>query len=380
MSLISLPKIKENWKNRPETSSNWGILKDKKFLEGLKKVSAVMFGKHGILTEGRPKLVETISLDSALSSSIDIEDGPAVLRAGVLASDGVIKKHIGNNVEIRGRALERAILEEAASSGLEPERLEQKGFKHLGRLDFNGNFLGNLYEESAWPNKIYFSGNPEMLLRGASYIYRKGEKFKKSALWQDILEKTLEQKMSLGHSVVGVSFREVGWRKVEENNNHPEDSVFVGFLVFKDSLRPDVVEHLASLKKAGVKTIFATGENPVAAHACLRDASLCNDAQLLSGNDFEHLSDRELFAALNRETVFGRLSPAHKLRISQVLQDRGETVLYIGSEYNDLPAILSANVGASLSSGEQAAQDAADIIIRDERLADLLAGLGLVIK
>ena len=368
MPLVSAPKIKENRKNKSETIFDWGILKDKKFLEGLKKVSAVMFGKNGILTEGKPKLVETISLDSALSSSIDLQDGPAVLRAAVLSSDGEIKKNTESH-EIRGRAIERAILEEALASGLLPEDLNRRGFKQLGRINFNGHFVGNLYEESSWPNKIYFSGNPEMLLNQASHIYRKGEKFKKSLLWQEILLKNLKEKMSLGNSVVGVSFREVGWKNVEIEENYLNDSVFVGFLVFKDSLREDVVSHLIDLKNKGVKIIFATGENAHSAHGLMKNAGLHNDeVQIITGEDFSSLSDADIFGALNRQTVFGRLSPAHKMRISQVLQDRGETVLYIGTEHNDLPAILSANIGVALSSGEQFAQDASDIIVKDEHL------------
>jgi Ca2+-transporting ATPase len=371
MSLNLIPKIKE--KQRPrELGMDFGYLKDKKHLETLKGASVFMFGKNGILTSCTPKLIETISMDSALSNSIDLEDGPFILRSAVLASDGEAER-AGDIFEIRGRALERAILEEGLEIGLVGARQNSERHKLLERLKFQGNFLGALYEELSWPNRIYFSGNPEILLREADFVYRKGQKTVKSSLWQEILEKTLQDKMRQGHSVVAVSYRDVAWKNLPPQDNFLTDTVFLGFLVFKNSLRQDVVASLSGLKANGKKVLLISGENAFASHKLLQDAGLAEPGvQMLTGDDFQYLSDRDLFGALNRQTVFGRLQGSHKMRISQVLQDRGEVVAYIGSETNDLEPILSSNVGMALDSGEETAKQVADIVVLDNLLADLL--------
>lgn len=370
MSFNLIPKIKEKQKSR-EFAAGFGYLKDKKHLETLKKTSVLMFGKNGILTSGTPKLVETISMDSALSNSIDLEDGPFILRAAALASDGTIER-AGEEFHINGRAIEKAILEEGLELGLMGARQNSQANRLLERFKFQGNFLGALYEELSWPNRIYFSGNPEILLREADFIYRKGQKTVKSSLWQEILEKTLLEKMKQGHSVIAVSYRDVAWKNLSLQDNFLADTVFLGFLVFKNSLRQDVIVNLSQLKGSGKKIILTSGENAFASHKLLQDAGLIeSDVQMIMGDDFQYLSDRDLYAALNRQTVFGRLASAHKLRISQVLQDRGEVVAYVGSELNDMEAILGSNVGIALLGGEEVAKQAADIVVLDNRLADL---------
>lgn len=371
MSFNIIPKIKEKQKPRGFVA-DFGYFKDKKHLETLKNTSVFMFGKNGILTTDRPMLVETISMDSALSNSVDLEDGPFILRAAALASDGEVQKS-GDVFEVSGRAIEKAILEEGLELGLMNSNQGSQNHKLLERFKFQGNFLGTLYEELSWPNRIYFSGNPEMLLNAAKSIYRKGQKSIKSALWHEILKKTLSDKMRQGYSVVAVSYRDVPWKNLPPQDNFLVDTVFLGFLVFKNYLRQDVVANLLQMKENGKKIILASGENAFASHKLLQEAGLFeSDAQIISGDDFQYLSDRDLYAALNRQTVFGRLARPHKLRLAQVLQDRGEVVAYIGSELNDLEAILSSNVGIALDTGEEEAKQAADIVVLDSRLGDLL--------
>jgi cation-transporting P-type ATPase I len=143
---------------------------------------------------------------------------------------------------------------------------------------------------------------------------------------------------------------------------------FVGFLGLRDPVRPVSEASIARLRDAGIDTIMITGDHPITARSIAAELGL-DDGLVLTGPELEELDDDQLAEVLPKVTVFARVTPLHKVRIVTTAQRLGRVVAMTGDGANDAPAIQLAEVGIAVGSrATQAAREAADVIILDDRL------------
>jgi Ca2+-transporting ATPase len=123
--------------------------------------------------------------------------------------------------------------------------------------------------------------------------------------------------------------------------------------------------------RAGIETIMITGDQSGTAYAIGKQLGLSGDKPLkvLESSALEDL-DPQLLAALVRDVhVFARVSPAHKLKIVQALQDAGMVVAMTGDGINDGPALKAADVGVAMGGGgTNVARDVSDVVLEDDNL------------
>ena len=87
----------------------------------------------------------------------------------------------------------------------------------------------------------------------------------------------------------------------------------------------------------------------------------------ISGTELDQMSDAELDQAVEKATVFARVSPADKLRIIQSLKRNGEVTAMTGDGVNDSPALKAADIGVAMGvTGTDVAKDVADMILLDD--------------
>lgn len=96
---------------------------------------------------------------------------------------------------------------------------------------------------------------------------------------------------------------------------------------------------------------------------------------ILLGDEVEKLSESELTLAATQTIVFAKLSPSHKERIIRVLQSKGHVMSFIGDGINDAPALKAADVGISVDSAVDIAKESSDIILLENSLLVLEAGV-----
>jgi Ca2+-transporting ATPase len=152
---------------------------------------------------------------------------------------------------------------------------------------------------------------------------------------------------------------------------------FVGFVGLLDPPAAGVEETIAILRTAGLRTIMLTGDQRLTADAIGRRLGVVRDGhRVVDGAELERLSDVALGEQLADIGAFSRVSPEHKLRIVGALQARGEIVAMLGDGVNDAPALKKADVGVAMGGrGTDAAREASDIVLRDDRFSSIAAAV-----
>jgi len=137
-----------------------------------------------------------------------------------------------------------------------------------------------------------------------------------------------------------------------------------------DPAREDSATAISHLSAAGVRILMVTGDHPGTAQAIAREVGIAGDRVLL-GSEMDELDDAALRGSLATTSVMARVTPAHKLRLVQLVQADGEFVAMTGDGVNDAPALRQANVGVAMGRGTDVAKEASDIVITDDRFSTI---------
>ena len=148
-----------------------------------------------------------------------------------------------------------------------------------------------------------------------------------------------------------------------------------------DPIRPDVPAAVQECRHAGIEVKVVTGDTAATALEIGRqigvfedepenigaDGSLTSlDQQMITGEQWEALSDEEAYERAKDIRVMSRARPTDKQRLVAMLQKRGEVVAVTGDGTNDAPALHYAHVGLSLGSGTSVAKEASDMTLLDD--------------
>jgi Ca2+-transporting ATPase len=99
---------------------------------------------------------------------------------------------------------------------------------------------------------------------------------------------------------------------------------------------------------------------------------------VLSGREIETMSDADLYHLVQKVSVYARVSPQHKLRITQQLLKHGEIVAMTGDGVNDAPALKAAHIGVAMGmTGTDVAKEASDMVIADDNFASIYRAVEL---
>jgi Ca2+-transporting ATPase len=100
--------------------------------------------------------------------------------------------------------------------------------------------------------------------------------------------------------------------------------------------------------------------------------------KVLAGKDLEAMSDAALFHLVQKVSVYARVAPQHKLRITQQLLKQGEIVAMTGDGVNDAPALKAAHIGVAMGkTGTDVAKEASDMVIADDNFASIYRAVEL---
>jgi len=192
---------------------------------------------------------------------------------------------------------------------------------------------------------------------------------------------TLAQVKGHYHALEDDGFRVLGiaWREVPMDHPHAvvsdeSELVLAGFAGFLDPPKESAAAALAALKQAGVDIKVVTGDSDrVTRHVCTQLGIPMTG--LLTGAEIGQMDDYTLQARVEAVNLFCRVNPAQKERVIRALKARGHVVGYLGDGINDAPSLHGADVGLSVDSAVDVAKEAADIILLQQDLAVIHAGV-----
>jgi Ca2+-transporting ATPase len=97
---------------------------------------------------------------------------------------------------------------------------------------------------------------------------------------------------------------------------------------------------------------------------------------MVLGEKLEKMSEKELEKEIDEIAIFARTTPEQKLKITHVLQKKGETVAITGDGVNDVLALKSADIGIAMGKrGSDVARDVSDIVLVDDNFASIVSGV-----
>ncbi|MGN6610415.1 MAG: magnesium-translocating P-type ATPase [Angustibacter sp.] len=311
-------------------------------IEDLGDVDVLLTDKTGTLTDGR------ISFVTALSPDGDEAAGEPVLRRGRLAVAATNGGAVTGTVD----ALDAALCE-AAPADPDAVRLAHLPFDHDRRMT-------SVLVEQDGDVRLVTKGAPETVLSRCVAVPASAAA-------------VVEQRFRRGDRLVAVASRPAeradSLRPDDERDLHLD-----GFLVFLDRPKATARSALQRLADLGLDVKVVTGDNPLVAQAVCAQVGLPAE-HALTGSDVDGLDDEALGRAVADVGVFARVSPEQKARIVRSLRGQGRAVGFLGDGVNDALALHAADVGISVDSGTDVAQDAADIILLQKDLDVLADGI-----
>ena len=209
---------------------------------------------------------------------------------------------------------------------------------------------------------VLVKGAPEKLLTRCTGYYDKNgvcHKGLESGVWESLSAMTAD------------SMRVLLLAEADRDFDEKDAALtLIGLVGIRDSLRPETVNAVATVRRAGIQTVMITGDNRETAVAIARECGILTGKEeetVLTGSDLEEMSDGEIADRMKSLRVVARALPTDKSRLVRIAQRMGLVVGMTGDGVNDATALKRADVGFAMGSGTEVAKEAGDIVILDNR-------------
>ena len=297
-----------------------------------------------------------------------------VTRAAVLCNDSALREADGRWV-VAGDPMEGALLAVGIKAGLDPAFVA-KAFPRTDEIPFDAEhrFMATLHHDHAGVGFVYLKGAPERVI---GMCDRQRGHDGDAPIDREYWHHRIEEMAAQGQRVLAVAFKPAEDHHRALTFDDVEDGlVLLGLLGLIDPPREEAIASVAECRAAGIRVKMITGDHGGTARAIAGQLGLANPQDVLTGPELDALDDEALIARAAEVDVFARTSPAHKLRLVQALQARGQVVAMTGDGVNDAPALKRADVGIAMGgNGTEAAKEAAEMVLADDNFASIAAAV-----
>ncbi|HYR08383.1 MAG TPA: HAD-IC family P-type ATPase [Longimicrobium sp.] len=303
------------------------------------------------------------------------EGGPlhAVLRIGALANRADVEAD-GAGWRVHGDPTEATLLVLARKAGMDRAAL-LRAAPEVGEVPFSSERMWMAtFHRGASGTEVLVKGAPSevlnrctLLMTGAGPVPLDAERRRAVLAWN-------EAAAAQGLRVLALASA-TGLRTTREAE--VDGLVLAGLVGMMDPPAAGVMETIAELRGAGLRTVMITGDQRPTAVAVARDLGLLGDGdQALEGTEIDRLDNAELRARAGRVGVYSRVSPEAKLRIVTALRSGGQVVAMLGDGVNDAAALKRADIGVAMGiRGTDMAREAAGIVLQDDRFPTVAAAV-----
>ena len=348
--------------------------------ETMGATTVICTDKTGTLTQNRMQVYESnffaLGGDSLSDDKISmlVKEGIAVNATANLNRDGGVVKTIGNPTEA-------ALLLWLDKQGADYLPLRENA-KVLSRLTFSTErkYMATVVESPLLGKRVlYVKGAPEIVLANSNRVELETGLFATVEEQAPSIESKLFEYQNMAMRTLGFAYQilddEADVEPYANGRLNGTDLTFLGFVAISDPVRADVPEAVKCCLDAGVDVKIVTGDTSGTAREIGRQIGICDsttpDAAIITGPEFEALSDDEAAKRVMALKIMCRARPMDKQRLVRLLQEQDAVVAVTGDGTNDAPALKAAQVGLSMGDGTSVAKEASDITIIDNSFASI---------
>lgn len=330
--------------------------------ETMGATTVICTDKTGTLTENQMRVVETNFFIPKSESSFIYEG---------MAANSTAQLELGRDkVSVLGNPTEGALLLWMRSQGEDYLTL-RNDVKVLEELPFTTErkYMATVVRNADGKRILYVKGAPEI-------VY--GMCGDTSGITEAEVNARLLEYQNQAMRTLGFAFciLQDGEEAFSDNKVAAKNLRFIGFVAISDPVRGDVPEAVREVIDAGIQVKVVTGDTPGTAKEIGRRIGLWDDKKdgernIITGTEFEALTDEELKERAGDLKIIARARPMDKKRLVETLQESNEVVAVTGDGTNDAPALKAAHVGLSMGDGTSVAKEASDITIIDNSFTSI---------
>lgn len=222
--------------------------------------------------------------------------------------------------------------------------------------------------------RMITKGAVEEMVKVCAYVEIDGKIEALTAQRRAAIEALTQRYNRDGLRVVAVAYREFSDEQENFAVADESDLILIGYVTFLDPPKESAMAAIKTLHEHGVAVKVLTGDNEFVTQKVCREIGIDCDRVLLGGV-IETMTDQQLKKAVERYTIFAKLSPVHKERIVEQLKANGHVVGFLGDGINDAAAIRAADIGISVDTAVDIAKESADLILLEKSLMVLEQGV-----
>ena len=326
-----------------------------------------------------------------LGKPIDAENDEAaqrMLKAMALSTNVYLETMDSTDqVKVVGDSTEAALLVAAQKIGFTRESLEQD-MPRVAELPFSSErkamtTVHQVVGETAkrlFPDAEYVAitkGAPDRLIEWSESEQTPDDVVDLSESRRMDWQQRVDSMANDGLRVLGIAWRPLDDLPEQIGPEIERGLELIGLIGILDPARPEAKVAVQRAREAGIRTIMITGDHILTAEAIARDLGIIDDEErAITGSELDSLSDEELEAAARQTSCFARVSPAHKLRLVQVLQNQNNIVAMTGDGVNDAPALKQADIGVAMGiTGADVSKGASEMILTDDNFRSIVAAI-----
>ncbi|MCB2291942.1 calcium-translocating P-type ATPase, PMCA-type [Clostridium algoriphilum] len=220
----------------------------------------------------------------------------------------------------------------------------------------------------------YVKGAPERVIESCNYILVDGVVQPMLPNYKSRLIRAVESMSYKALRCIACAYKVTG---IVHNDSLESNLIFIGVAGIIDPPRKEVKEAVIKCKIAGIKPVMITGDHKNTAYAIGKDLDICKyQEEVITGDELDKLSDKQLDKKIDDLRIFARVSPKHKLRIVKAFKHKKHIVAMTGDGVNDAPAIKEADIGIAMGiSGTDVTKEAASMILLDDNFATIVSAV-----
>lgn len=343
-------------------------------VETLGSVTVICSDKTGTLTMNRMTVTRlaTASASREFSPAVASEEDRRLLSAAALCSDATLSADRQSGV---GDPTEVALVVAAAAVGLEKVGLDAAHpRRHEYAFDSDRKKMTTVHDAPGG-YVAYTKGAADQMIEACTSVELQGKILPMDQTLRGKIEAANRAMGRQGIRVLGIARRELaGLPSGLDPQAVEREMSFLGLVGMIDPPRPEAKEAVAKCHRAGIRVKMITGDHPETAHTIAKELGIAEaESRVVTGAELERMSIAELKALVGETSVFARVSPEHKLKIVQALQENGEVVAMTGDGVNDAPALKKADIGIAMGiTGTDVAKEAADMVLVDDNFATIV--------